>query len=523
MIYSSTHNSRFLTSRSAQSKMSGQRMTETFQHEKHMTSSTETLDILIHNGSIIDGTGEPRWPGDVGIRNGRIVALGADLASRFNAQSTVDASGKIVAPGFIDTHGHDDLMFVERPDLAWKTSQGVTSVVVGNCGISAAPLPLPGQTAESLALLGDTPLFPSYQSYFEQVSQLSPMINVAALVGHANLRLSVMREPYAATPTPDEQSAMEAALAQALDDGAIGMSTGLAYAPGSVAGMEELLGLARVLAKHNAVHTSHIRNEGDDVEAAVEEVLDIGRQSGCRTVLSHHKCLMPHNWGRSLQTLRNIDDSRNAGLDVALDVYPYNASSTILIPERAEKIEDIKITWSTPHPEQAGRYLSDIARDWQCERTEAAQRLSPAGAIYFAMEEAEVQRILAHPCCMVGSDGLPNDANPHPRLWGSFTRVLGRYVRECQLLTLEAAIAKMTSLPAQVFGLPDRGRLAPGFHADVVVFDAGTVKDKATWEEPTLKSAGIEHVFINGVPAYPSAPEIRPGHILKPNRRQTHA
>lgn len=488
-----------------------------------MTGNNNTLDILIRNGSIIDGSGLARWQGDVGIRDGKIAAMGPSLSSRFHAASLIDATDRIVSPGFIDTHGHDDLMFVERPDMLWKTSQGVTSVVVGNCGISAAPRPLPGNTAEALALLGDSPLFPSFQAYFDQVARLQPMINVAVLVGHANLRLSAMRDPHAPIPTQEEQHHMEALLADALKDGAIGMSTGLAYAPGSVAQTDELLGLAAVLAEHGAVHTSHIRNEGDDVEAAVEEVLHIGRRARCSTVLSHHKCLMPGNWGRSARTLKNIDDSRRAGLSVALDVYPYNASSTILIPERAEKIDDIKITWSTPHPDQAGAYLSDIARHWQCSKAEAAQRLSPAGAIYFAMDEAEVQRILAHPCCMVGSDGLPNDANPHPRLWGSFTRILGRYVRECRLLTLEAAIAKMTSLPARTFGLTGRGILAPGAQADIVVFDADTVADRANWEEPTLKSVGIEHVFINGMPAYPSTPAARPGHILKPQRRQAHA
>jgi len=474
------------------------------------------LDILITNGWIIDGSGAQRWHGDIGIVDDRIVAIGALQAGSTQAKQVIDASGKVVAPGFIDSHGHDDLMFIERPGLEWKTSQGVTSVVVGNCGVSAAPRPLPGNTAAALALLGNTELFDSYQAYFEEVERLNPMINVAALVGHANLRLAVMNDPLA-NPSAAEQAAMQRLLEDALKMGVVGMSTGLAYEPGCMATESELLGLVRVAADNNALHTSHIRNESDDVEAAVEEVLRLGRTSGCSTVISHHKCLMPRNWGRSEATIQSIDAARQDGLQVAMDVYPYNASSTILIPERAELIDDIKITWSTPYPDCGGRYLADIAQEWNCSKREAADRLAPAGAIYFAIDDAEMQRILAHPCCMVGSDGLPNDSNPHPRLWGSFTRVLGKYVREGNLLSLEAAVSKMTALPASVFGLEHRGRLQVGSYADVVIFDPDTVEDRADWENPTLSSIGITQVLINGVSVFPSPPAQRPGRVLRRN------
>jgi N-acyl-D-glutamate deacylase len=482
----------------------------------------ETLDLIIEGGWVIDGLGAPRRRADVGVAGERIAAIG-DL-SGVAAARRLDARGKIVAPGFIDVHGHDDLMFVEKPGLEWKTSQGITSVVVGNCGVSGAPAPLPGNTAAALALLGETPLFADMQAYFDEVRSTQPMINVAALVGHANLRLAAMRDPTAA-PSVDEQAAMQRMLAEALAAGAVGFSTGLAYQPGGVAEPAELEGLARVAAAHGALHTSHIRNEGDEVEAAVDEVLAVGRNTGCATVLSHHKCMMPRNWGKSRATLANIDRARAEGVDVALDIYPYPGSSTILIPERAESIDDIRITWSTPHPECSGESLADIAARWGCDKTTAAQRLCPAGAIYFAMDEAEVRRIFQHECCMVGSDGLPNDAHPHPRLWGSFTRVLGRYVREAELLTLEAAIAKMTALPARVFGLAGRGQLSVGAWADITVFDADTVVDRATWESPALASAGVEHVLVNGQPVFPAADGMaRPGKILRrePAARDQH-
>lgn len=475
--------------------------------------NAEKLDFKITGGWIIDGTGAPRRRADLGVRDGRIAAIG-ELGAH-PARHAWDASGKIVAPGFIDVHGHDDLMFVEKPDLRWKTSQGITTVVVGNCGVSAAPAPLPGNTAAALALLGETPLFADVPAYFAALDAQRPMINVAALVGHANLRLAAMRDPQAA-PTAAEQQAMQDMLQAALEAGAVGFSTGLAYLPGAAAQAAELEGLARVAAERRRLHTSHIRNEADGVEAAVEEVLAIGRGTGCATVVSHHKCMMPQNWGRSRATLANIDRAREQGVEVALDIYPYPGSSTILIPERAETIDDIRITWSTPHPECSGEYLADIAARWGCDKTTAARRLAPAGAIYFAMDEDEVKRIFLHPCCMVGSDGLPNDARPHPRLWGSFTRVLGRYVREARLMTLEQAVARMTALPARVFGFAERGVLQPGAWADVVVFDPDTVADRATWDEPTLASVGIAGVLVNGAEVFPQPPaDGRPGQVLR--------
>lgn len=475
--------------------------------------NAEVLDLKITGGWLIDGEGSARRRADLGIVGERIAAFG-DLSAR-RAHREWDASGRIVAPGFIDVHGHDDLMFVERPDLPWKITQGITTVVVGNCGVSGAPAPLPGNTAAALSLLGETPLFADMAHFFATLRAQQPMINVAALVGHANLRLAAMADP-SGTPTASEQATMERMLEHALSAGAVGFSTGLAYDPGAACRPDELEGLARVAARLGALHTSHIRNEGDAVEEAVDEVLQVARATGCATVLSHHKCMLPRNWGRSQATLANIDRARAQGLDVALDIYPYPGSSTILIPERADSIDDIRITWSTPHPECSGEYLRAIAARWGCSPTEAARRLSPAGAIYFAMDEAEVHRIFRHECCMVGSDGLPNDTHPHPRLWGTFPRILGRYVREAQIMTLEQAVAKMTSLPARVFGLEGRGTLRVGAWADVVVFDAETVIDKATWDAPTEASEGIEAVLVNGTQVYPTPREKRrPGRILR--------
>lgn len=469
------------------------------------------LEIKITNGWVVDGSGQERFQADVGVRAGRIIAIG-NLQDQA-ATLVVDATGKVVAPGFIDVHGHDDLMFIQKPDLHWKTSQGVTTVVVGNCGVSGSPAPLPHNTAASLALLGDVPLYVDMATYLTALEGMQPKINVAALVGHANLRMAVMQNPKA-TPTPIELAAMEDLLRQSLAAGAVGFSTGLAYEPGNSATQTELEALASVAKEFDALHTSHIRNEGDQVEEAVDEVLSVSRNTGCAMVISHHKCMMNANWGKSESTLRNIDTTRLQGVDVAMDIYPYSGSSTILIPERAHLIQDIKITWSTPHPECNGIYLADIAEKWGCDKEEAARKLLPAGAIYFAMDEQEVKRVFSHPCCMVGSDGLPNDSNPHPRLWGTFTRVLGRYVREDKVVSLEQAIQKITSLPAKVYGLQQRGALKPGYWADIVVFDPETVIDLATWDAPTLPSEGIEFVAVNGQAVFPYT-QARPGHVLR--------
>lgn len=478
------------------------------------TSATvEPLDLKIEGSSVIDGSGGPRFTADIGVRAGRIVAIG-DL-HHTPARHCIDARSKVVAPGFIDVHGHDDLMFIQKPGLPWKTSQGVTTVVVGNCGVSASPAPLGDNTAASLALLGDTPLYPDMATYLAALDSLHPQINVAALVGHANLRLAAMQDPKAA-PSARELQTMQQLLRESLIAGAVGFSTGLAYEPGCYASSAELEALAQVVKEYEALHTSHIRNEGDQVEEAVEEVLNASRITGCTSVISHHKCMMNANWGKSERTLANIDATRAAGAPVALDIYPYAGSSTILIPERAHLINDIKITWSAPHPECNGRYLADIAKDWDCDKEEAAHRLLPAGAIYFAMDEQEVQRIFQHPCCMVGSDGLPNDSNPHPRLWGTFTRILGRYVREAQLVSLEEAVRKITSLPARTYGLQERGLLRVGHWADLVVFDPDTVIDRATWDDPTRASEGIAFVAVNGQIVFPETSEpIRPGQVLR--------
>jgi N-acyl-D-aspartate/D-glutamate deacylase len=294
---------------------------------------------------------------------------------------------------------------------------------------------------------------------------------------------------------PHEIAAMSGVLDREMVAGALGLSSGLAYEAGSHAPKEEMVALAKVVGRHGGLYVTHIRNEGNHVREAVDEAIAIGDQAGCRVVISHHKCLYRANWGRSRETLAAID---RAGNDVALDVYPYTASSTVLTLDRVRQAERIIITWSQTEPGLKGYDLDDIAAQWRCNRIEAARRLQPGGAIYFNMDEADLARIMRHPRCMIASDGIPSHRHPHPRLWGTFPRVLGQHVREEQLLSLPEAVHKMTGLPARVFGFTDRGVIAPGMAADIVLFDPATIIDCATYAEPTLPANGIMEVFVAG-------------------------
>ena len=291
---------------------------------------------------------------------------------------------------------------------------------------------------------------------------------------------------------------MQALLAEALEAGATGMSSGVYYPPAAAADLDELTALAQTVSAHGGVYATHIRSEYDGILEALEEAFTTASPTQTPLIISHHKCAGLRNWGRSFETLGLIDNAAKKQ-PVAMDCYPYTAGSSVLNPDLCDGEIKVLINASETHPDQTGRYLHDVAREWGISEREAAVRLLPGYACYFQIHEDDMRRILAHPLCMVGSDGLPNDKNPHPRLWGTFPRVLGHYAREEKLFPLAEAIAKMTGLPAKRFGFHDRGRIAVGLAADITVFDAETVADRATFEKPVQLSAGIEEVFVNGI------------------------
>jgi N-acyl-D-amino-acid deacylase len=462
------------------------------------TEPTGRCHLIVEGGLVVDGSGSPAFRADLAVEGGRIAALGELVGWR--ADQRIDASGLVVAPGFIDVHTHDDLAALREPDFAAKVSQGVTTVIAGNCGISLAPFERGDVLPPPVGMLGSAADFayPSLATYREALARARPALNIAMLTGHGMLRVEALGEGYERSAEPLEIEAMAARLGQALDEGSLGLSTGLGYPNSRAASTEEVLALARTMAgREDVLYVSHMRDEGDHVLEAIDETLTISAGADVPAVISHHKCAGPRNYGRSRETLARIEAAA-ASQPVGLDVYPYTASSTVLLPEMLRETEDVLITHSASHPEAGGRRLAEVADEFGCSEAEAAERLAPAGAIYFQMDEGDLRRILAYPRTMIGSDGLPGSDHPHPRLWGTFPRVLGRYVRGEGLLTLQEAVRRMTGLSADTFRLRDRGYLRPGAVADLVLFDADRIEDRATFAEPKTPAAGIHLVLVNG-------------------------
>ncbi len=484
-----------------------------------MSAAPTTCDLLIHSGDVIDGTGAARVHLDVAVTGDRIVAVGDHLDRRIDATSKIDASGLVVAPGFIDAHTHDDRAVLSGPDMTPKVSQGVTSVVTGNCGASLAPF-AGREPPPPMNLLGDASWyrFPTMREYVAAVEASPPALNLAPLVGHTALRATVMDDVYRAA-TAGEITRMEALLDEALEAGCIGMSTGLAYPPAVEAPTDEVVALASRLGAHHAIYATHMRDEGAGVLESVRETLEIGERAGVPVVISHHKCSGRESWGMSRDTLAAIARAR-AKQSVNLDVYPYVASSTVLLADWVAGAERVIVTWSEPHPELEGRDFESIRSGWGCAMEEAVERLSPAGAIYFKMDEEDLRRILRFQDAMIGSDGLPHDTFPHPRLWGTFPRVLGHYCRDLGLFSLEEAVYRMTGVPARVFGLAGRGAVRTGAFADIVLFDPDRVADEADFSAPTRPARGIYQVIVNGKQVWRGGEwtGAKPGRVLRRNR-----
>ena len=460
---------------------------------------SQPADFVLRNLTIYDGSGQPPKRGDVAVTGDRISSVNLDGSGNSVGEiANLDLDGWAVAPGFIDAHTHDDRIVLDSPDMLPKISQGVTTVVVGNCGISLAPVTFDRDPPAPMNLLGgrEAYAFPTFSAYATAVAQQKPAVNVAALIGHSALRLRTMKN-IEAKASADEIITMQDFAREAMAHGAAGFSTGLFYPTNAAADADEVAAVARVFSEMGGVYATHMRDEMDNVLDSIDESLRTSAAADIPLVVSHHKCAGPQNWGRTKDTLKLLEEAA-LSRPVNVDVYPYIAGSTNL---RADLITDaypIRITWSKPHPEATGRLLAEVAADWRCDLHEAAKRLDPAGAIYFQMDEADVRRVMCSPIAMIGSDGLPHDQHPHPRLWGTFPRVIGHYAREMGLFSIELAIHKMTGLTAKVFKLADRGVLREGAFADLVIFDPTKIKDRATYDSPMLKSDGIHQVYVNG-------------------------
>ena len=484
-------------------------------------------DLNIRNVSVLDGTGSEPFVADVQVEAGRISAVDAAMAGG-SAEREIDGTGLTLAPGFIDTHAHDDGAFLRYPDMGFKLAQGVTSVVSGNCGFSAVPAdPEQDSVAASGGILaGAAGNFTDLEGYFAAVLEGNPAINNMMLVGHNTVRSLVMGADQRA-PTATELRAMRDHVARALEQGACGFSTGLIYRPGRWSETDEVIQLASEAKAMDALYTTHMRNEGDKLLEAVDETLQIGREADVHVHISHHKSAGKPNWGKVRDSLAKVDQALASGQRVTLDVYPYTAGSGRMIEYfnldriSRELAEVIRIASCPPFREYEGRMLVDIAAEEGIDVTEAVRKVltAPRGdrtiCIQFIIDEADVETNLAYQDMMVGSDGIPDlRGKPHPRLFGTFPRVLGHYVRERGILSLPEAVRRMTSLAARNFGMIERGLIREGYWADLVLFDPATVIDGATYDAPQTEPDGIHMAVVNGVVAYERFDPRQPGRHL---------
>jgi N-acyl-D-amino-acid deacylase len=501
-------------------------------------------DLVIRGADVLDGTGSDAFRADIGVNGDRIARVAHEGIAAGGGDVEIDATGLVVAPGFIDLHGHLDPL-LRLPHAESHVRQGVTTALGGPDG--TAPLPL--------------------APYLDSAEVLGVGMNVAFLAGHNTIRRQVMGLDDR-PPTPGELESMKTLVAAAMAEGAFGLSTGLRYIPGAFSDTDEVVALSEVAAAHGGIYTSHLRDEGRDLLGGVAEALEIGRRAGIPVVLTHHKVVGYPMWGASDRTLAMVDSAVAAGTDVMLDQYPYTATYTgitILVPEWAmgggtegflarmedpaladsilagirdnlvndrggndlDRVQLARVTWA---PELEGGSLGDWAdregrprtMETGAELVVEAVRRGGLSAIYHALHEDDVERIMQHPRTAIASDGRlvePGDGHPHPRWYGTFPRVLGEYVRERGVLTLPEAVRRMTTLPAGRLGLSDRGRIAEGAMADLVVFDPATVVDRATFADPHQYPDGIPWVVVNGRVTVENGSfrDVRAGRVLRRN------
>ena len=537
------------------------------------------LDIKIINAKIIDGTGSPAYDGEVGIVEDKITKIG-DLSNE-DAKTVIDAKGNVVAPGFIDMHTHSDMSLVYDRNASSRIYSGVTTDVIGNCGIGVAPVKLENKQLLldylGTRIVGSMPVelelkWDTYKSYFEYMEQNPPAVNVAPLLAQGPIRIYEMGFSKE-EPTDKELENMVELADDCMKQGPLGMTSGLVYLPGEYTTQKELVELCKKVAKYDGFYATHMRNEGDEIFEAMDEAIDVARQSGVRLHISHLKCLGHKNFGQTDKLFAKINKAREEGLKVSFDVYPYNAGMTSLsamlppwmfeggVDKMVERLTDEKNrkqivhdienglpgwqnfggslrSWddvtivSVTQDEDAwmeGMKLTEIAAKWDKDlyNTMFDILYKENGRVQITivlMDENDVQTILSHPDSMVGSDsmslateGLLAKTSTHPRAFGTQTKVLSEYVRDRKCFSLEAAVRKLTGLPAEVLKLDRRGTLKEGNFADVVIFNPDTVKDKATYANPKQYPEGIETVLVNGVVALENGKQVNvlPGRLLK--------
>jgi N-acyl-D-amino-acid deacylase len=506
-------------------------------------------DLIIRNATIVDGTGNLWFQGDVAIAGTSIAAVGRVTGE---ASRVIDATGLCVCPGFIDVHAHGDFTPFDKTIVDYKLRQGITTEVNGNCGFSAAPVDpstvglvrryVEGFIAPEQGVPWN---WRSLGEYLDRITQAQLAINIAPLIGHGALRAAAMGYEQRA-PSAAELDTMQALMRESMEQGAFGLSTGLVYVPGTYAQTDEIIAIAKVAARYGGLYATHMRNEAERLFEAFDEAIQIGRRAELPVQISHHKAAGKPNHGKIRETLKRLEDERAHGLEITVDQYPYTAGSTTLasvlppwaqvggVPKILERLRDpatrreIKAamaadsqhgenmirgcSWdeiliasvkSAPNKACEGKSLQQIAEMRQEEPLESVFNLlvdeeCAVAMIMFTMSEEDVRTVMRHPATMIGTDGIWSHGKPHPRIYGTYPRILGTYVREQRLLSLEEAVRKMTSFPAQKFGLWRKGIVREGMDADVVIFDPDTIAERSSFEDPHQYPAGLPYVILNG-------------------------
>lgn len=510
-------------------------------------------DVIIKNGTIIDGTGNSRYKGNIGIKNGRI-ELNPDVLEGIEV---IDAEGLIVSPGFIDAHSHGDLILGSEDAALFKTTQGITTEIVGQCGLSVAPIVEENlKDVQNMLAMGTT-LFPedmknwcSYERFLEYADKQKMTTNSKMYIGHSTLRISVMGMENRAA-TKKELDTMKGILREAMESGAAGFSTGLIYTPSVYATEEEIIELAKVLRPFDGIYASHMRNESDKIVKAVKETINVGKEAGVRVNISHHKMLGKPNWGKQSETLKLIHEANNDGYLVFHDQYPYTANMTTLnatmppwhlsegFSAMTKKLQDpefrkkIKAEMEDPNtdydnyylnaggwsgvyvysspltPEAEGQFISDYAKSigedpWDAFFNICIENNCETGGVYMSMSDEDVFEIIRDPYCIVGSDGLTRSWKDkgHPRASATFPHAINYFVKENNILTLEEMIRKMTGLSAEFLLIKNKGLIKDGYDADLVIFDYENLVDTATYADSNRITEGISYVFVNGKKVY---------------------
>jgi N-acyl-D-amino-acid deacylase len=506
-------------------------------------------DLIIRNAKVVDGTGNPWFRGDVGISGMSIAAVGRVTGE---ASRVIDANGLCVCPGFIDVHAHGDFTPFDKTVVDYKLRQGITTEVNGNCGFSAAPVDpstvglvrryVEGFIAPEQGVPWN---WQSLGEYLDTIAQAQLAINIAPLIGHGALRAAAMGYEQRA-PSAAELDTMKALMRESMEQGAFGLSTGLVYVPGTYAQTDEIIDIAKVAARYGGLYATHMRNEGERLFEAFDEAIQIGRRAEIPVQISHHKAAGKPNHGKVRETLKRLEDERAHGLEITVDQYPYTAGSTTLasvlppwaqdggVPKILERLHDpatrleiktamvadpqhgenmirgcdwdeilIASVKSSQNKNCEGKSLQQIAEMRGEEPLESIFNLlrdeeCAVAMIMFTMAEDDVRTVMRHPTTMIGTDGIWSHGKPHPRIYGTYPRILGTYVREAHLLSLEEAVRKMTSFPAQKFGLWKKGIVREGMDADLVVFDPDTIAERSTFQDPHQYPTGLPYVILNG-------------------------